>query len=217
MRVGQHVIPSSSHTKYLGVVIDQDLKWRGQINNILQKLGNAARILYRVKHFVNKPFLVKLYYSFVYPHLKYGIIAWGNTNKTILNKLQVSQNKIIRSINFKNLSDHVNMSALFKSMNLLKLNDIYNLEMAKFMYSFHHNKLPENFDCYFKAAKNQHTYSTRSITNQNYYLERFNLHSGQTSCSYAGVKIWNQIPLKIKNLSKHQFSKHFRNHLINMY
>ena len=91
-------------------------------NSILWKLANAARILWKVKHFVNKSILVKLYYSFVYPHLKYGIVAWGNTNKTILHKLQVAQNKIIRNINFKSLNDCIKMDTYYSSMSLLKVN-----------------------------------------------------------------------------------------------
>ena len=118
-----------------------------------------------MKHFVNKSILVKLYYSFVYPHLKYGIAAWGNTNKTIPYKLQVAQNKIIRNINFKCLSDCIKVNTYYRSMNLLKVDDIYQLEMAKFMYLYHHNRLPKHFNHYFKSAKNQHFYSTRSISN----------------------------------------------------
>ena len=64
-----HVIPYSYSTKYLGVVFDQDLKCQNQINSILQKLANAARILLKVKHFLDKSFLAKFYYTFVYPDL----------------------------------------------------------------------------------------------------------------------------------------------------
>ena len=165
INVGQHVIPYSYSTKYLGVVFDQDLKWQNQINFILWKLANATRILSKVKYFVNKSILVKLYYSFVYPHLKYGIVAWGNTNKTILHKLQVAQNKIIRNINFKSISDCIKMNTYYSSTSLLKVNDIYLLELAKFMYLYDHNRLPENFNNYFKSAKNHHSYTTRSISN----------------------------------------------------
>ena len=50
-------------------------------------------------------------------------------------------------------------------MNLLKVSDIYQLELMKFIYLNYHNRLPENFNHYFKSAKNQHFYTTRSITN----------------------------------------------------
>ena len=217
INVGQHVIPYSYSTKYLGVVFDQDLKWQNQINSILWKLANTTRILSKVKHFVNKSILVKLYCSFVYSHLKYGIVAWGNTNKTILHKLQVAQNKIIGNINFKSINDCIKMNTYYSLMSLLKVNDIYQLELAKFMYLYHHNRLPENFNHYFKSAKNHHSYTTRSISNQNYYLERLNFHCSQTSCNFTGVKLWNKIPFELKNLSKPLFCKQFKNNLLKLY
>ena len=61
-----------------------------------QKLANAARILSKGKHFADKSFLVKLYHSFVYPHLKYSMVAWVIlTKQYYVHTLQVAQNKII--------------------------------------------------------------------------------------------------------------------------
>ena len=79
----------------MGILIDHDLKWHNHVSSIAQKLANAARILCTIRHYVNKSTLRSLYFSFVYPHLKYGIIVWGNSNKSVLQSLQVMQNKII--------------------------------------------------------------------------------------------------------------------------
>ena len=48
-------------------------------------------------------------------------------------------------------------------MKMLLINDIYELEIAKFMCSFYYRTLPENFDNYFKSGNTQHSYNTRSI------------------------------------------------------
>ena len=66
--------------------------------------------------------LVKLYYSFAFPYLKYGINAWGNSRKTLLQKVHVAQNKILRIINFKCLKDCVKMSTSYKDMKILQVN-----------------------------------------------------------------------------------------------
>ena len=80
-------------------------------------------------------------------------------------------------------------------MELLKIKDIYKLEMAKFMHSYFNDKLPENLKNFFTSAKNLHSHSTRSINNQNYYLDRVNIQGSNTLCNYSGVKLWNKIPL----------------------
>ena len=86
--------------KYLGVMIDKQLTWSNHVNSIINKLAKASRILSTVRHYVSKVTLLKLYYSFVYPYLKYGIIAWGNSRKTLLQKVQVAQNKILKNYQF---------------------------------------------------------------------------------------------------------------------
>ena len=83
VNVGDHTIPCLESAKYLGVMIDKQLTWSNHVNSIINKLAKASRILSKVRHYVSKVTLLKLYYSFVYPYLKYGIIAWGNSRKTL--------------------------------------------------------------------------------------------------------------------------------------
>ena len=52
-------------------------------------------------------------------------------------------------------------------MKILQIQDIYELEMAKFMHSFHHKRLPSVLDDYFKYLSLQHHHITRSIFNKN--------------------------------------------------
>ena len=92
------------------------------------------------------------------------------------------QNKIIRILNFKLVSDGVKRFSYYKTMNLL-INDIYELEIAKFMHSLYHGMLPVNFHNFFKSAKTQHSYNTRTTDSDGYYLERAHTKIGQLSCT----------------------------------
>ena len=166
---------------------------------------------------LSKVTLVKLYYSFVYPYPKYGTIAWGNSRKALLQKVQVAQNKILRIINFKSLKDRVKMSTLYKDMKILQVKDIFEIEVAKFMHSFHHDNLPCIFDSYYESVATQHNHNARSIANKNYYLQRMHSQSGQSALNYVGVTIWNKILLHVKLHSKYLLSKQLKNILISKY
>ena len=97
-------------------------------------------------------------------------------------------------MNFKFVKDKVKVCTLFKSMNILKVKDIFELEIAKFMYSDYHSMLHKNFDNYFQYASKLHDYKTRSITADNFYWERAETRNGQQrSFSYIKMKIWNKI------------------------
>ena len=104
-------------------------------------------------------------------------------------------------MSYKKLKDKINLNKLYLFFDILKLEDIFVLEMAKFMYQYHNNTLPELFQNYFKRSSECHKYSTRSATNQKLFVPRVNTTHGQLSCLYTGVKIWNNLPLEIRSLS----------------
>ena len=141
----------------------------------------------------------------------------GTAANNLLQKVQVIQDRIIRIMEFKSLAGRVPVNTLYKSLNILRLKDIFELEIAKFMHSFRHNKIPENFNSYFRTALHQHTHLTGSITNKNYFLKRVNTKYGQSSFNFHGLKTWNKIPLLNKSLSWHSFTKYYSNLLLKRY
>ena len=74
-------------TKFLGVLIDENLTWKDHIDAISKTMSRNIGIINKLKHFVPKRILLSLYYTLVMPYLNYGILAWGNSCKTYLNKL----------------------------------------------------------------------------------------------------------------------------------
>ena len=64
-----------------------------------------------------------------------------------LNEIKVNMNKIIRAIT--NSSRYSSLSPLYKKLNVLKLTEIYELELAKFMHQLQNNKLPKLFQDLF--------------------------------------------------------------------
>ena len=130
-----------------------------------------------------------LYYSLVYSRVQYGIILWGSTFKSILRELEVRLNNrpIVRTITGNWKFDHV--TPLFKQLKLLKLHDdIYQLELGKFMYQLNWNKLPNIIQSLLKLKictniirdkQKQSNYSYQEYLNKwrklNYRLEGHNI------------------------------------------
>ena len=50
---------------------------------------------------------------------------------------------------------------LYKSLNTLKVTDIYNLELGKFMHQLENNKLPLVFLNFLKKINEIHSYETK--------------------------------------------------------
>ena len=87
--------------KYLGIYLDKNLNFKKHLGYIEAKIARATGILYKCKPYFSSKILRMLYYSLIYPHIKYGIVAWGSTYKTYLKRLEVIQNKAIYAIERK--------------------------------------------------------------------------------------------------------------------
>ena len=69
----------------------------------------------------------------VLSQVQYGIILWGFTFHSTFRELEVRLNDIVGTMTGRRKLDHE--SPLYKNLSLIKLQDIYKLELAKFMYS----------------------------------------------------------------------------------
>ena len=98
-----------------------------------------------------EPELLKtIYYCLVYSHLSYGIHAWGSACESDLNKILVLQKKAARIMTGNQYFQIYGEPAtplptsepLFKSLKILKLNDIFLINIAKFVYATLSNESP---------------------------------------------------------------------------
>jgi len=93
-------------------------------------------MLYRIRYYLSNNALRPVYYSLTYSHLQYAIGVWGGAGNTALNRLNVLPNKVLRAMTCSSYKSRV--SPLYKkNLNLLKINDVYILEIGKFMHNLH--------------------------------------------------------------------------------
>ena len=92
---------------------------------------------------------------------------------------------------------------IYCELNQLKLSNIYELEVLKFVYKFRAKLLPNFFADYFPSAPEIHM-PTRFSKSNNLALPTFYTSAAQRSIRYQGCKIWNELPAEIK--SKNQIN-----------
>ena len=83
-------IEQKSQIKYLGVFIDEHLKWDAQLQHINNKITKNIGILFKLRHYVPISTLKQLYYTLIYPYLTYGLMSWGTAYQTRLNKIKLN-------------------------------------------------------------------------------------------------------------------------------
>ena len=86
----------------------------------------------RLKFCIPSNILLTLYNSFLLPYLNYSIITWGGGSTAYCNILLIIQKRAVRIISNVGHRDHT--APLFANLRMLKFNDLYHLNLGRFMY-----------------------------------------------------------------------------------
>lgn len=210
-------ISYSESIKYLGVIIDPHLNFKSHISSIQKKISRSVGILSKLKHFLPKTALLKIYYAIIHPHILYGLPVWGSTFSSYLNKLNTLQNKAVKTIDGGSYLDHA--TPCYSHLKILKISELFKLEVAK-LISLHYSKnLPPLLSNLFVPTNQISSRSTRASSHENLslYMPRFKTARLQRSIKYQGVKIWNEIPPSIKSKPTKLLKKYLKKYFLNRY
>jgi hypothetical protein len=190
LTINKSIIKRKTCLKFLGILIDDHLHWHAHINSCQSKLISSLYAINKIKHVVPVNTLKTLYYSLVYPHLTYGVTLWGSTYNIHISKLRIMQNKIVRAIFNASYNDHTR--PFYAQLQILRLDDIYKVELGKYMYNYVNNSLPKALLNIFKWTHNIHIYQTRQQT----YLRpiKCRLNVTKQSILAKGPDVWNTLP-----------------------
>ena len=65
-------------SKFLGIIIDENLNWKTHIQLVKSKLSKTLSIIYKASKLINYEGMVTLYCSLFLPYLTYCYEIWGN-------------------------------------------------------------------------------------------------------------------------------------------
>ena len=189
--------------KYLGILIDNKLKFNNHIQSICSKVSRSIGVMSKLKKFLNFSTMRSLYHSLVYSYLIYCNLCWGNTFQSHLQPLKVLQKRAIRVIN--GLGSRAHTSEYFHSNKLLKLSDINFYRQAQYVYLN-----PSQF------GSSSHNYDTR---NSSQLIPMFNrITLTQNSLTYSAPHVWNSLPDQIREAqSEAEFKNKIFNFLLSNY
>jgi len=211
--IGNSQVIETSHTKFLGVHLDQHLTFKQHVNFIHSKASKSLGVLYKLKFYLPHSALKLLYQTMLHPYFAYGIEAWFATYSNVTDKLKVLQKKAIRVIN--NLPYNEHTSQYFKSNKILKLNDLYNYQILRFMFNITNNQI-QNFSYINVRQQEVHNHNTR--TRNQLVIPQFSQTKSQFALAYSGVKLWNALPQELKiQMSLSNFSKKLKLYQIEAY
>ena len=89
---------------------------------------------------------------------------------------------------------------IFKDLKLLELSEIFELRLSTFVFDSVNKTSPSCFHNFFLFNSSVHQYSTRQASQGDLYLLRKNSSQyGLKSIRYLGAKLWNSLPVELRN------------------
>ena len=98
INLNSRILKQVHEVKYLGLIIDDRLKWDKQLMSVSRKLAMHNANLRRIRKFVPQNILIQTYKSTVEPIMNYGCTVWGYASANVLNVIHRLENKSARAI-----------------------------------------------------------------------------------------------------------------------
>ena len=78
LMIGGEQVRRVDGARFLGVWVDEGLRWTGQIERVKRKVSQLLGVIGRAGSVLGGRQLLTLYNSMVLPHLQYCLIVWGD-------------------------------------------------------------------------------------------------------------------------------------------
>jgi len=180
------LIININSTRFLGLKIDGTLSWREHVAELTPKLNKACYVIRTLMFLRSSEILRMVYFSYFHSIMSYGIVFWGNSHSST-NVFKI-QKRIIRIMTKSNKRD--TCRPLFKRLRILPLPSQYIFSLLFFVIT--NKKL---------FLLNSQIHSTHTHHSDNFHLPQTGLTLVQKFVAYSGCKIYNHLPLHIKNIS----------------
>ena len=194
LSIDGNTLTSSSHIDVLGVTLDSKLRFDIHINQICNKVARQINALRRVSKYLNEDNRIATYRAFISSNFNYCPLAWifcGSKNMTKLEKLQE------RALRFVYKDRDCSYEDLLKRGHFLSLSKSRYRFLAIEVFKCVKGLNPQYMNNFFKIKSIPYGFRDSTILEQ----PEFNTKTyGYRSFRYVGAKLWNVLPLNLKNI-----------------
>ena len=132
--------------------------------------------------------LRSLYFTFVQPHIDYGLMNWGCPNKTSLDSVKKNIKKAVRILSFKRKDCHT--ETLFVNLRILNFDSYNEFTIGKFMWKLSNNYLPMCITTLFKSSE-----IVIPGHENNFILPTISIEIKRRSITFNGIKVWKKFQM----------------------
>ena len=215
IKIGKKHISRVKYIKFLKVLLDEHVNGKYHIAELSKKLVKTCGILFRVRYLFSTTTLIILYNNaFFMWFFQHGIVAWGQTFDSYIEPLFKLQKRAVRAISHQSFLGHA--LPISRHLKLLRIADIFKLQLLSFVYGAINKSAPDCFHGFFSRNSSIH-HKTRLSSRGDLFLVKIDtLQYGLKSIRYLEAKLWDELSLTIRlSSSEFIFKKHQKAHFLN--
>ena len=213
--IGNSRVKRVNSVKYLGVHIDDGLKFNTHIDYLKGRLAQYCGITYRLSNYFSLQTAKTFYFSFIYSLISYCMCIWGGVFHTSrrAENIRKLHNRIVKNLFLKYFVDS---NDIYKNIDILRIDDLFKWRCSVYMFKIlKYNMYPTLQECLNLLTLN-HGHNTRNINN--FMLPYPRVNCIRTSFKYQFVSIFNDIDDELKNSSNTKiFKSLYKTFILNSY
>ncbi len=174
------------------------------VNELNKKVVGTLMHIYRISLNFERRTRTVVAQSLVLSLVNYCIRIWGTTNATLLNNVQKLEN-FAAKVAVDGARKYDKVSTIIKELRSLKIKEKHVFDTCTAMFKTMHSSYPE-WLLSFKTVNE----ATGNITRQHndLYVPRTRTDTGARSLAVTGPKLWNELPICIKEAPNLQILRH---------
>ena len=203
-------ISPSDSIRILGCVLDKQMSMTDQVTNVSKSVHFHSRNISRIRKFIDKETCHSVVRSLVTSRLDYCNSLYNGVTGKNLDRLQKLQNKAARVIHCKPPRTHT--TPLLKELHWLPVRERIHHKSLTLVYKCLHDLSPNYLSSLLKVR--QSNYNTRSSSHTPLHTPRTYKSVGDQAFTSFAPKLWNNLPVKLKECpSISTFKKMLKSHL----
>lgn len=204
------ILNEVKETKYLGVILDDNLTFNENAIFTSKKISQKVNILYRLNNSVSSFTKCMIYKTIIAPHFNYCSTVMINYDDNKINILQKMQNRAIRNILLVN--KYTSIKLMLETLGWLSIRQQIIYNTCIFIYKMINKLTPSYLSELIQYNSERCRYKTRNQKLLN--IDFTKTHTAEKTIIYKGYNWYNKLPPNVRNeKSLISFKRELKDHI----
>ncbi|CAG5110753.1 Protein of unknown function [Cotesia congregata] len=195
IRLNNFNISEVEKTKYLGIIIDENLTFKDNANEIINKMARKLNVMYRLGNVISSYSKNLIYKTIIAPYIDYCSSVMINFSLADMDRIQKIQNRAMRLV--LGVNKYTRVSDMLETLGWMSVKQRIIFNTCIFIHKLKLNRKPEILVNKIIKIDETHNYNTRS--GSNVVINKTKAHTAEKCLTYKGYEWYNSLLINVRN------------------